>query len=241
MSTWAMKRFWKDVSVTEGDSGYEVHLDDRPVRTPAKNPLALPTRALAEAVAEEWRAQEGTVQPNLMPFTRISNSALDKVAPQRDAIIALLADYGGTDLLCYRAERPEELVARQAAEWDPLLEWADAALGARLISTQGVIPIEQDAAALSALRAPMGALSDFELAAFHDLVSLSGSLVIGFAAAVRQNSAESLWEVARLDERWQIEQWGDDIEAEELNRMKKNDFLLASRVYELAGKTTHKQ
>lgn len=237
MSEWAAKRFWTEVSVASTGGGFSVLLDGRPIRTPGRAPLDLPTEALAEAMAAEWAAQEGTVDPRTMPVTRTANSAIDKVRPQQEAVADMLAAYGETDLLCHRADRPPELVARQAAAWDPLLDWAAEVFGGRLRVTAGVMPAPQDAALLLRLRDGVRALSAFELAAFHDLVSLSGSLVIGFATARGHRPAEALWEVSRIDESWQAEQWGEDAEAAKDAEGKRDAFLHAARFYRSAQKS----
>ncbi len=235
MSEWAPRRFWDEARAVAAGTGYTVELDGRPVRTPASAPLVVPTAPLAEEIAAEWRAQGERIDPDAMPATRAANSAIDKVAAQRDAVIRTLATFGGTDLLCYRAAEPEALRARQAAAWDPLLDWAAAALGARLEVTQGVIPVAQPARSLDALERHVAAHSDFELVALDELVALSGSLVIGLAIAARREGAEDLWEVARLDERWQIAQWGEDDEANAAAAHKRTAFLRAERFLHLAG------
>lgn len=237
MSTWAAKRFWKDTLVEAEEGGFAVRLDGRAVKTPAKAALVMPTRALAEAVAAEWDAQEGTIDPQQMPVTRSVNAAIDKVATQFDEVAALIADYGGTDLLCYRADGPEGLCARQAEAWDPLLEWAAQRYGARLAPTSGVMHVAQDDAALKALAAEVRALCPFALTAVHDLVGISGSLVIGLAAIEGWADAEDLWARSRIDETWQEEQWGVDVEASELAASKKRDFEHALRFYKLLQET----
>ena len=236
MSEWAMKRFWTEAAVARTEGGFSVVLDGRPIRTPGRQPLDLPTQALAEAMAAEWAAQEEVVDPRRMPFTRTANSAIDKVRPQHDAVADMLAAYGETDLLCHRAERPAELAIRQAKAWDPLLDWAEEEYGARLHPTVGVMPIAQDGQALSRLTAAVRALSAFELAAFHDLVALSGSLIIGFAAARQRRPIEALWDASRVDEIWQIEQWGEDAEAAEDAAAKRDAFLHAGRFFQFAQK-----
>ena len=158
MSGWAPKRFWTSAEVAEAPGGFAVTLDGRQVKTPAKAPLVVPSRALAEAIAREWQAQDEKIDPATMPVTRGANAAIDKVRSQHAEVAALIADYGGTDLLCYRAEAPRELVARQSEHWDPLLDWAEAALGARLAVTQGVVPVAQPEAALAALGARVAAM-----------------------------------------------------------------------------------
>lgn len=234
MSGWAKKRFWKETAVVEADAGYAVELDGRGVKTPAKVPLVVPTRAMAEAIAEEWQLQDKEIDPRTMPVTRSANAAIDKVAVQHGEVADMLAEYGGSDLLCYRATQPVELIERQAEQWDPLLDWAEETLGVRLVPVSGVIHVAQDAEALSRLRTQVHALDNFELAAFHDLVSLSGSLVLGFAAVHGARPIEALWALSRLDENWQEEQWGADDEATEQAELKRAAFLHADRFFKLA-------
>ncbi|AJE45400.1 ATP12 family chaperone protein [Celeribacter indicus] len=235
MAEWKAKRFWTETGVTEDEEGFGVSLDGRPVRTPAKVPLLVPTRALAELIAEEWDAQEGEIDPNTMPATRSANSAIDKVATQRAEVADLLSDYGDSDLLCYRAEAPEDLAAQQAEGWDPLLDWAATHLGARLAPRGGVMHAPQDAQALAALRARVHALTPFELAAFHDLVTLSGSLILAFAVIQDRLAAEEAWRLSRLDETYQIAQWGEDEEAAEHAELKRQSFLHAARFYRVVN------
>ena len=220
--------------VRQSEAGYAVHLDARPIRTPAGRPLLLPTAAMAEAVAQEWQAQQEVVEPATMPMTRAANSALDKVAVQREAVIDLLAKYGGSDLLCYRAEGPGDLVAREAAAWDPLLAWAEATFGARLAVTSGVMPIDQPQEALSRLAAPMEGMGDLALTGFHDLVALSGSLVIALAVHDGRLAVNEGWRLSRIDEDWQAEIWGIDAEAADEAEIKRQAFLDADRVIGLA-------
>ncbi|MFZ7091653.1 ATP12 family chaperone protein [Primorskyibacter sp. 2E233] len=234
MSEWAPKRFWQNTDIHPAEGGYTVLLDGRGVKTPAKTPLVVPTEALASEIAAEWQAQEDKVNPATMPFTRTANSALDKVATQHAEVAEMLAAYGDADLLCYRAAHPEELIARQAHAWDPVLDWADEALGARLEPRTGVIHAPQSPESLTRLAAQVHDLSPFELAAFHDLVSLSGSLVLGFAAAHAYLPAGDIWLLSRVDETWQEEQWGKDDEASQLAEYKRAEFLHASRFYHLA-------
>ncbi|NSY39822.1 ATP12 family chaperone protein [Leisingera sp. ANG59] len=234
MSGWAQKRFWKAVTVAETGDGFAVELDGRRVKTPAKAPLAVPTREMAEAIAAEWDAQTESVDPKSMPCTRSANAAIDKVAHQHSEVAAMLAEYGDSDLLCYRADSPVELAARQAAEWDPVLDWAAAELGVRLQPRTGVLHQSQEAAALALLAEKTHALTSFQLAAFHDLVGISGSLILGFAAASGWRSAEEIWLLSRLDERWQEEQWGVDEEARAAAEVKRQEFLHAKRFFDFS-------
>ncbi|WP_434289241.1 ATP12 family chaperone protein [Celeribacter sp. SCSIO 80788] len=235
MAEWAAKRFWKDTTVAEAEGGFTVHLDGRPVRTPAKAPLILPTRALAELIAAEWDAQEGAIDPNTMPATRGANAAIDKVAVQHAEVADMLSDYGDSDLLCYRAEHPRELVERQEAAWDPLLDWAEEVLEARLEPRAGVMHAPQATDALEALRRRTHALNAFELAAFHDLVALSGSLLLGFAVIEGRLAPEEAWGLSRIDEAFQIEQWGEDEEATEAAEIKRQSFLQAALFYRVVN------
>ncbi|MEL7138608.1 MAG: ATP12 family protein [Pseudomonadota bacterium] len=230
-----MKRFWKITSVAEVAGGHEVRLDDKPIRTPGKAPLVLPTLDLAEAMAAEWEAQVERVNPSAMQVTRAANTAIDRVAPAPEAVVEELAGYGETDLLCYRAPHPEALTARQAALWDPLLDWAAEAFGARLIPAAGVIYAAQDAAALARLRVPLEAADPWRLTALHELVTISGSLVIGLATADGRLSPAEGWEVSRVDEDWNIAEWGEDAEAAVQAARREAAFLSAARILTLLG------
>lgn len=235
MSDWKPKRFWTESVVVATDGGHTVELDGRRVKTPAKAALILPTHAMAQAVAAEWDAQETEVDPTTMPFTRSANAAIDKVQIQHAEVADMLADYGDSDLLCYRAAYPEALQQRQAAQWDPALDWAAEVLNARLVPVAGVLHQPQPAEALQTLREQVHGLDAFQLAAFHDLVSLSGSLILGFAAARGWRSAYEIWEISRLDENWQVEQWGHDDEAHTVAETKKAAFLHAKRFFDLSN------
>ncbi|WP_236638217.1 ATP12 family protein [Mangrovicoccus ximenensis] len=193
MAGWVPKRFWKEAAVAEAGDGWTVQLDGRAVKTPAKAALVLPSRAYAEAVAAEWDAQEETVNPAIMPLTKLANSAIDNVAPNHAAVAGMLAEYGGTDLLCYRAEAPADLVARQRAAWDPLLIWSAGRFGAPLNTGSGIMHVAQPAESLAALAAEVRGLTAFELAAFHDLVAMSGSLILALAVAHGEAEAEAAW------------------------------------------------
>ncbi|MEM9551292.1 MAG: ATP12 family protein [Pseudomonadota bacterium] len=231
MSEWKQKRFWTDVQVTPVENGFAVQLDGRVVKTPAKSTLILPTDGMAQRVAAEWEAQVDVVDPTAMPFTRSANAAIDKVRVQQAEVADLLADYGDSDLLCYRADGPRELVARQARDWDPALDWAAKMLGARLDVHTGIMHKAQSPEVVAHLRRQVHDLTAFQLAAFHDLVSLSGSLVLGFAATRGWKPAAEIWEISRLDERWQEEQWGPDEEATARAAHKREAFLHADAFF----------
>lgn len=234
MTDWKAKRFWKEATVETADGGFTVHLDARPVRTPLKSALIVPTARLAQEIAAEWDAQEGIIDPLSMPHTRSANSAIDKVAPQHDAVAQMLADYGDSDLLCYRAPAPTELIARQAEHWDPLLDWAERRLGARLHTATGVIHVPQDPKTLARLSGRVHGLDAFALTGFHDLVSLSGSLILGFAAMLDHRPVDEIWKLSRVDEDWQSEQWGVDDEAVAMAETKRSAFVHAKTFHDLS-------
>lgn len=235
MSGWAKKRFWTEVTVAEVDSGFGVFLDGRSVKTPAKAPLVVPTRAMAESMASEWEAQEGELDPNSMPVTRSANAAIDKVAVQHAEVADMLAEYGGSDLLCYRATSPAELVARQAEAWDPLLDWAAETFQARLKPVAGLMFEPQAPKVLAALRQEVHGFDNFSMAALHDLVGISGSLIIGLAATRDLKDVDSLWALSRIDESWQEEQWGHDEEAAADAEKKRLAFEHAYRFFKLSN------
>ena len=233
MSAWRAKRFWKQATAEACDGGFTVRLDGRTVKTPAKRPLVVPTLAMAQAIAVEWDAQQGAVKPETMPVTRAANSALDKVAEQFDEVADLLIAYGGSDLLCYRATGPEGLVERQAAGWTPLLDWAAQDLSAPLTVTHGIVHVDQPQASLDCLAALVRAYSPFQLAAFHDLVAISGSLILAIAVTRGRLSADEAWSLSRIDETWQAELWGVDDEAAALEASKHAALCEAARFYGL--------
>lgn len=234
MSNWTAKRFWKEAVVATHESGFTVRLDDRSVKTPNKADLVIPTRALARAIAEEWDAQEGEVKPQEMPLTRAANAAIDKVRPQHHEVANLIAAYGDADLICYRADSPETLVSRQIDAWDPLVRWINQRFGVSLRIVTGVMHAPQDPEHLEKLAAGVYAMDEYALTAFHDLVGLSGSLAIGFAAIESWKSAEELWHLSRVDELWQQELWGEDEEAIATAAFKEQEFRGAMRFYELS-------
>ena len=226
--TWApRRRFWRAAVVRPEPGGFAVSLDARLLQTPAGAPLLLPTPALAQAVAAEWDALDAEIRPERLPFTRAANSAIDRVARQRDAVVEAVADYGGSDLLCYRAAEPDSLAARQAAGWDSWLQWSARELRAPLVAVTGVMHHPQPAPSLAALRAAVAAHDAFALTALHELVALSGSLVLGLAVSRGALDGAAAWELSRIDETWQAEQWGLDAEAEATAEIRRADFLRA--------------
>lgn len=224
-----MKRFYKEVDVAGG----EVRLDARPVKTPARHQLALPNEALAQAIAEEWRAQGERVDPRTMPLTGLANAAIDRVAPDTEGFAAGLARYAEADLLCYRAEGPAPLVARQAALWDPLLAWARRRYDVDFEVVPGVIHRPQPRGTLDRLGHAVRARSAFELAGLSPLVTISGSVVIALAVAERAVALDEAWAAGALDEHWQAEQWGEDAEAAQALEARRRDFAAAARFLSL--------
>ena len=231
MSDWAAKRFWEKAVPVPLEGGYGVALDGRQVKTPAKAALVVPTQKLAQEIAAEWDAQVKKIDPATMPFTRMANSAIDKVTPQKAEVVAMLAEYGGTDLLCYRALGQEALEERQKAVWDPLLDWAAQVFDAPLIVTKGVIPVDQPESALRRLHAEVERFDSFQIAAFHDLVAISGSLILALAVTRGRISGAQAWDLSRIDETFQIEAWGADEEAAELAAFKRDALLHAERFW----------
>ena len=228
-----MKRFYKDVTVEETEGGFHFLLDGKPVRTPARQALVLPARALTEAIAEEWREQEEEMRPAAMPLTRLVNTVLDGVRATRADVIAAIVRFGENDLLSYRAEMPVELAARQL-EWNAYLDWAADRHDARLTVTSCISPIEQSADTVAALRRAVAGRDDFELAALHVLASITGSLVLGLAVLDGRLAAEEAFALSRLDEAYQAEKWGADREAEQRAARLEAEMAHATRLVRLS-------
>jgi chaperone required for assembly of F1-ATPase len=226
------RRFWTAVSVRETEGGFEVTLDGRTVRTPAKAPMLLPSIRSAELVAAEWTAIGEVVDPHAMPVTRIVNSALDGVAKEANAVADDLLRYAGTDLLCYRVSDPERLVARQARNWDPLLDWMQERFGARFTLAEGVMFHAQPERTISAVRDEVGRIAGtIPLAALHVMTTLTGSVVLALAVAHERLSAAEAWAAAHLDEDFQMEVWGEDEEALRRRTVRRRDFEAAAALH----------
>jgi chaperone required for assembly of F1-ATPase len=224
-----VKRFWKDVTVEGG----AILLDGRAVRTPARALLALPTTSLAEAVADEWRAVGEKVDPRAMPLTGFSNAAIDKVAPDTAGFARGLATYGETDLLCYRAENPPELAARQAMIWDPLLDWARTRHDIAFVVTTGIVHRAQPPETLARLSTAIASLSAFELAALSPVVSIGGSLVVALMLAEDAIAPDAAFDATHLDELWQAELWGEEWMAADARALRRADFVNSARMLAL--------
>ena len=207
------RRFYKEASVGTHEAGFAILLDGRLAKTPAGDPLAVGSQRVAEALAAEWAAQGERLDPAAMPLTRIVNSAIDGVSRETDAVRADIVRHAGSDLVCYRAEGPEGLVAKQEAAWAPLLAFAREALGARFVLAEGVVHVEQSPEALAAVDRALTGDDALSLAAIHTVTTLTGSAVIALALARYQVSAEEAWTAAHVDEDWQMSQWGKDEQA----------------------------
>lgn len=223
-----MKRFWKEVEVAREEGGWAIRLDGRPVKTPARAPLVVPSRALGDAIAGEWRSVEGEVDPRSMPLTGLANAAIDRIAPDKTAFAKGLARYAEADLTCYRAEGPRELVDLQAERWDPLLAWARRRFDVDFKVTSGLMHVAQPPATVERLAHAVGALDSFHLAGLSPLVTIGGSLIAGLAVLEKALTAAQAWEAVAIEDEWQLEQWGADPEAEKALDRRRGDFFAAS-------------
>ncbi|HFD14828.1 MAG TPA: ATPase [Rhodospirillales bacterium] len=209
-----MKRFYRRAAPEAGEGGYRVLLDGRPLRTPAGRSLLLPEAGLAAAIAEEWQAQGERVEPSLMPFTRLATTTIDRMPARRKDILAELAGFARTDLLCYRAAHPEALADRQRRDWQPWLDWASREFGAGLETTTALEPVAQPEEAVAQLVARCEALDDWRLVGLHAVTRLTGSLVLGLAVERGELDAERAFALSHLEELWEMERWGRDAEQE---------------------------
>ncbi|OYY91745.1 MAG: ATPase [Sphingomonas sp. 28-66-16] len=232
-----MKRFWKRVSVIAAPDGHAIALDDRPVRTPGRLPLVLPGHALAEAVADEWRGVTDTIDPRAMPLTGLANVAIERIAADPLPFVANLAAYAESDLLCYRAEAPAALVARQAAAWDPLLDWARRRYDVHIEVVAGIRHRAQPDLTLARLTEAVASRTAFELAGLSPLVTITGSLIAALALIEGAADAETVWQAAQIDEAWQVEQWGDDDLAIATRAAHRADFDAGVRLLALLVET----
>jgi chaperone required for assembly of F1-ATPase len=204
------KRFYDKATAEPHEDGFVLKLDGRTARTPAKKPLAVADRRIAEAIATEWAAQGAEIDPATMPLTRIVNAAIDRVSGEMEPVRAEIVKYAGTDLLCYRAEGPAALVEAQNAAWEPILVWARDALGARFALAEGVVAIEQPQETLEAVRTALAGLDPLRLAAVHVITTLTGSAIIALAVLRGRLAPNAAWSAAHVDEDWQMSQWGRD-------------------------------
>jgi len=224
-----VKRFWKDVTFEAEAAGWAIKLDGRPVKTPARATLSVPTKALAEAIAEEWRAIDGSIDPRAMPLTGLADAAIDRVGTDRQAFADGLAEYAKGDLACYRVEGPPTLVRRQEREWDKLLAWARRRFDVDFVITSGLMHVAQPAPTVERLSHEVASLDAFRLAALSPVVTIGGSLVAALAVLEKALTSEEAWLAVSVDDRWQLEQWGADAEAEAALGNRRADFFTAAR------------
>jgi chaperone required for assembly of F1-ATPase len=224
-----MKRFYKTAGVHAAEGGFALALDGRPIKTPLKSPLVAPTERLAAAIATEWDSQGETVQPATMPLTRLANTVLDRVVHYHQAVATEVARYAETDLVCYRADWPADLVARQIEAWDPLVAWAQSRFDVALKVTAGVMPDPQSPETVERLAKVVAGQSAWLLAALHQMTTISGSLVIGLALLEGRIGLADAWAAGQLDELFQIERWGEDELAAQARAARKAELEWAHR------------
>jgi len=229
------RRFYKTVAVTDD---LAIALDGRPVKTPMKARLQLPTRGLAEAVAAEWEAQGEKIDPATMLFTKLANTAIDRIGPERARIEAEVTEYANSDLVCYRAEAPEALVERHRRAWDPIIDWARTTLDAPFVVTTGVVHTLQPQEALRAHGAAITGFNDFQLAAYYSLMTITGSALVATMLARGAIASETAWAAAHVDEDFQIEQWGEDAEAAQRRATRHAEFMACCRFLALSRSRT---
>lgn len=231
MNTPVKKRFWKEVFVSELEGGFGVALDDKPIKTPAKNILLVPTYELATFVADEWINVGEEINPQTLRFTKLCNASIDSMPDKFEAVVEMLSDYADTDLLCHKSESPEGLVLRQTRIWDPVLTWVEQKHGLKFNQTVGILPVAQPPETREVLKSWLNSLNKFEMMACHDLTVMSGSIIVAKAVCDNYLSASEAWEVSRVDEDWQTEQWGVDEEAEKAANIKFDDFFAATKLF----------
>ena len=227
MKKWLKRRTWKKTTLKKVGSVFEVFLDDKPLITPKKNKILLPTRKLGEKILEEWAQQLDAIDPSQMPYTRLVNSAIDKVQPNYEAVVLDLLNYGETDLLCYRTGSPQDLVSKQSKLWDPILIWAKNELSIDLKTTFGIIYNAQDAGQIQILAEEINSYDSFTLTGFYDFVTISGSILVALSLYYKQISPSHAIDISFLDEDWQREKWGHDEESTFNRANKSRDLNIA--------------
>jgi len=225
------KRFYKTVSVEDHADGYIIALDGKPVKTPGRQPLALPGKASAKLVADEWDAVDKEINPLKMPCTRLANTAVDGVSTEMQAVMEDITRYAASDLLCYRADAPQGLVELQRQHWDPVLDWYQSELGAWFETGEGIVHVAQPREAITIYNTRLKTHQDaFKLACLHTFTSLTGSALLALALAEKHLTAEQVWQAAHVDENWNISQWGEDWEAEARRKQREADFHAADKL-----------
>lgn len=233
MKTPAAKRFYEAVSVEREAEGFSVRLDGKPVKTLSGKPVLLPTEAAARIVAEEFDAQSETIDPTSMPVTRLVNTAIDGVAADPQAVLEDVLRFSASDMVCYRAEGPDGLVARQADAWDPVIDWARSTLGVRFNLAEGVMHVEQPRETIGAVGIYLRQRDDvLRLAALHVITSITGSALVALMLEAGALDVEAAWVAAHVDEDWNIEHWGLDAEAARRRAARKRDMTGAAALIE---------
>lgn len=217
----------------EADGGATVTLDGRPLTTPSRSPFVVPTDSLAAAIAQEWQAQKDEIRPETMPLTRLANSAIDKIPAQFGETVTELASYAQTDMTCFRADSPQGLIDRQTASWDPALDWLKSAHGIRLIPTIGIAPVPQPQEGLDAFTSWLADQTPFALMGLHELIGLSGSIVLARAVAEGAMSPQEAWQASILEEMWNVEVWGEDEQAAQDRAAKQSAFEAGHKFFQL--------
>jgi chaperone required for assembly of F1-ATPase len=228
-----LRRFYKEARCELRGEKFEVHLDGRSIKTPKKIVLMLPARALGDAIAEEWARQGERINPATMPLTKLANTAIDGVTGREAEVRSDIVKYAASDLLCYRAEGPHGLFKRQARAWDPVVDWAHEALGARFTVAEGVMPVAQSAQALTVIAAKLEGLDAFRLTSLHVMTTLMGSALLALAHAHGRLTADEAWTAAHVDEDWQIEQWGEDADSAARRQRRWEEMWAASHLLRL--------
>ena len=224
-----MKRFYREVTIAPAEHGHRVLLDGRPMRTPARQVLAVPTASLAAAIAAEWRGQVETIRPEAMPLTRLASTAIDRMPAQRQAAIDEVISYAETDLVCYRATEPFELVERQQHAWQPMLDWVSGIYGVKLAVTTSILPLAQPAAVRDRLRSTIEVLGDWHLVGVHATTTALGSLVLGLCLLHGGLDVDAALAASLLDELFEIEPWGSDVEVERRHKVLRRDVTGAAQ------------
>lgn len=234
MSSTPLKRIYKTVQVTETPNGFAVHLDGKPVRTPAGKPLVVETHLiLVENIAREWEAQSEIIRPSTMPLTQLAATAIDRISAERTAILNHLVAYAETDLLCYRAHTPAGLRERQDRLWQPLVDWLADETGASLVVTAGIVAVDQTPEALEIVRARFDALDLWHLTAAQAAAAASGSAILALALAHGRLNGQQVYDLSQVDEGWQVEFWGEDAEAAQRRHNLHADIMAADRLLTL--------
>ncbi len=232
----SMKRFYKTVTIAETSlDGFQIHLDGRPIRTPAKSLLQLPSEELAIVVADEWSLQGEDIAPATMPFTQLANSALDLLGEHRQKVIAVMVDFINADLICYRAKNPKDLVENQSKHWQPLVDWFNMEFDTQLVVTTGILHVPQNREVANKLDEKFAKYSDFQITGLHELATITKSITIALAVVQGRITTEQAWQAAHVDEDHQAGRWGEDDEAAERAAALQKAFGEAAELWKMVS------